>query len=445
VRTREIERRLSLRSKVSLSILFSFLVLMPVTGLSLFYLNGILEDVQSITGVDARIIETTRAIAGHLDEATENEMAYVLLRDEGYLEQSRRAMDEIAQTPLEGLPHLGGEDTGYSAVRDLASEYNLTLTRLADLYGGPAAGAEPIPELEQNLARLADRVRALKERSTTEHDPQARRALLEQMRRSSASLAETLVETAQERDPDRARILQDLIRIRERIGAIARDIEDRAASHVEEHRTHVMSLSNRARRNLLTTIVLTGVVCISLVLYLPSRVVRSLRRITHVLQQAERGDLDVASLETGSDEVGSLAAHLNRVLRQLRTFDELKTDRMLRAEQRLGVLVDNLETGVVLVDDQMHPGFVSARARQLLGPRPEGADDARLAGLLQDGELTDLLKEALASQARQDPRMVDLDVGGAETRRLRVWADPVLSPTGDVREILLLMRAATSK
>ncbi len=418
---------------------------MPVTGLSLFYLNGILEDVQSITEVDAQIVETTRSIATRLDEVTENEVAYVLLRDESYLEQSRRAMDEIAQTPLEGLAHLGGEDTGYGAVHDLAAEYNLTLTRLADLYAGPSAGPEAIPELEQNLARIADRLRTLKERSAGERDPQARRQLLEQMRHTTASLAETLVETAQERDPDRARILQDLIRIRERIGAIARDIEERAVAHVEEHRSHVDILSNRARRNLLTTIVLTGIVCISLVLFLPSRVVRSLRRITHVLQQAERGDLDVATLETGRDEVGSLAVHLNRVLRHLRTFDELKSERMLRAEQRLETLVENIETGIVLVDDQMHPSFVSDRARDLLGSPPEGADDARIAGLLLEESFSELLKEALSAQARQDPRVLDLDLGGSETRRLRIWADPVLSPTGEVREILLLVRNASSK
>ncbi|HEU5180044.1 MAG TPA: HAMP domain-containing protein [Candidatus Polarisedimenticolia bacterium] len=413
---------------------------MPVTGLSLFYLNGILDDVQSITEIDAQIVETTRSIAARLDEVAENEVAYVLLRDESYLEQSRRAMDEIAQTPLEGLPHLGGQDTGYGAVRDLAAEYNLTLTRLADLYAGPAAGPEAIPELEQNLARIADRLRALKERSVSERDPQARRHVLELMRHTTTSLAETLVETAQERDPDRARILQDLIRIRERIGAIAHDIEERAAAHVEEHRGHVDVLSNRARRNLLTTILLTGIVCISLVLYLPSRVVRSLRRITHVLQQAERGDLDVATLETGRDEVGSLAVHLNRVLRHLRTFDELKSERMLRAEQRLETLVENLETGIVLVDDQMHPSFVSDQARDLLGSPPEGADDARIAGLLVEEDFSELLKAALSAQARQDPRVVDLDMGGSETRRLRIWADPILTATGEVREILLLVR-----
>ena len=445
MRTREIERRLSLRSKVSLAILFSFLVLMPVTGLSLFYLNGILDDVQSITEVDARIVETTRSIATRLDEITQNEVAYVLLRDESYVEQSRRAMDEIAQTPLEGLPHLGEEGATYGAVRDLAAEYNLTLTRLADLYAGPSAGPEAIPELEQSLARIADRVRAFKERSAAERDPQARRRLLEQMRRATASLAETLVEAAEERDPDRARILQDLIRIRERIGAIAHDLEERAAAHVEEHRIHVVSLSNRARRNLLTTIVLTGIICISLVLFLPSRVVRSLRRVTHVLQQAERGDLDVATLETGSDEVGSLAAHLNRVLRHLRTFDELKSDRMLRAEQRLSTLVDNLETGIVLVDEQMHPGFISGQARLLLGTPPEGADDARIAGLLQEDDFAEVLRKAVDSQTRQEARVLDLDVGGSHTHRLRVWADPVLSPTGEVREILLLVRRASSK
>ncbi|MCI0659202.1 MAG: hypothetical protein L0170_19280, partial [Acidobacteria bacterium] len=96
---------MSLRSKVSLSIFFSFLVLMPVTGLALFYLNGILEDVVSITQVDARIIEVARAIRANLDVATGTEVAYVLLREESFLEQNRRAMEEIRRTTLSGLSH----------------------------------------------------------------------------------------------------------------------------------------------------------------------------------------------------------------------------------------------------------------------------------------------------------------------------------------------------
>jgi nitrogen fixation/metabolism regulation signal transduction histidine kinase len=260
------------------------------------------------------------------------------------------------------------------------------------------------------------------------------------MRLYTESLAVSLVETAREENPDRARILQDLIRVRDQIAAIADGIQDMAVAHVEDHRRNVVSLSNRARRNLLTTITLTGLVGIYLVLFLPSRVVRSLRRVTHVLQQAERGDLDIATLETGSDEVGNLASHLNRVLRQMRTFDELKTERMLRAEQRLQVLVENLETGIILVDDQLHPVFASRRARQLLDSKPEGADDPRLAGLLQDEDFSGLLRETFESQTRQESKLIDLETGTGNPQRVRIWSDPVLSPTGEVREILLMIR-----
>ena len=95
------------------------------------------------------------------------------------------------------------------------------------------------------------------------------------MRRSTESLAVSLVENAQEEDPSRGRILQELIRLRERIRSIAQGIEDRAIAHVEEHRRHVVSQSNRARRNLLMALILTALVEIYLVLFLPSRVVRS--------------------------------------------------------------------------------------------------------------------------------------------------------------------------
>jgi PAS domain-containing protein len=104
--------------------------------------------------------------------------------------------------------------------------------------------------------------------------------------------------------------------------------------------------------------------------------------------------------------------------------------------------VENLETGILLADDQMEPVFVSRRARQLLDSKPEGADDARIAGLLQDEDFSELLKEVLSTQARCEPRFVDLEVGASEPRRLRLWVEPVLSPTGDVREMILLIRKA---
>jgi HAMP domain-containing protein len=415
---------------------------MPVTGLSLFYLNGILEDVVAITQVDAQIIEATRSMRSNLDAASGSEVAYVLLREESFLEQNRRAMDEVRRTTLSGLSHLGAQGTGFERIPDLVSQYDLTLTRLADLYSAPSKGTEPLAEFERDLKQLEERMRSLRDQAAVERDPQAKRRLHEEMRRSTETLAVSMVESTKEEDPDRARILQDLARTREQIRSIAEGIQDRAVAHVEEHRRHVVSLSNRARRNLLTTIVLTCLVEIYLVLFLPSRVVRSLRRITHVLQQAERGDLDLATLETGSDEVGSLAAHLNRVLRQMRIFDELKSRRMLQAEQRLKVLVENLETGIILVDDQMRPAFASRRARQLLDSKPEGADDSRITGLLASEPFSDVLKEALESQARPEPRFVNMDSLASDPKRIRIWADPVLSPEGEAKEILLMVRKA---
>lgn len=413
---------------------------MPVTGLSLFYLNGILDDVISITQVDARIAEAARSVRANLEAAAGTEIAYVLFRENSYLDQNRRSMDEIRRTTLEGVSHLGAPETGFDRVAGLVGQYELNMTRLADLYAAPSGTAQPLGEFEKALARLETRLRSLRDRADEEKDPAARLRFFEEMRRAADSVSEELLDGAREENPDRARLLDDTSRIRERIDAIAEGIQDRALAHVEAHRRHVVSLSNRAQRNLLSSIVLTGIVGIYLVLFLPSRVVRSLRRITHVLQQAERGDLDVSALETGSDEVGNLAGHLNRLLTQVRTFDDLKTERMIRGERRMGTLVDHLDEGVLLVDDEMKPVFVSRRARQLLDARPEGADDARVAGILAEGEIAAILRQAIETQAAPDPRTFSLDVGTSAPRRLKVWADPITGENGDVKEILLLLR-----
>ncbi len=321
-----------------------------------------------------------------------------------------------------------------------STEVEVALTQVADLHAGPSKSSQPLGDFERALERLQVRLRSLRDRAEEEKDPQARRRLFEEMRKVAGSVSEEMLESAREENPDRARLLDETSRIRGRIDAIAGQLQDRALAHMEIHRRHVVSLSNRAERNLLTTIVLTGMVGIYLVLFLPSRVVRSLRRITHVLQQAQRGDLDVSTLETGSDEVGNLAAHINRLLQQVRIFDNLKTERMLGAERRLGILVENIEEGVILVDDQMKPVFVSRRARQLLDARPEGAEDARIAGILGEDDFAAILRLTVESQSAPEQRIVSLDVGTSAPRRLRVWADPVPGKGGEVKEILLLIR-----
>jgi HAMP domain-containing protein len=415
---------------------------MPVTGLSLFYLNGILDAVISITQIDARIADSAESIRSNLQTAAGTELAFVLFRESSYLEQNRRAMDEIRRTHLEGLAHLGGPDAGFDQIASLVGQYEVTMTRLADLYAAPSESSQPLGDFEKALTRLEARLRSLRDRVDGERDPAARRRIFEEMRKSADSISEELLESAREENPARSRLLDETLRIRERIDAIAEGIQDRAMAHVEAHRNHVASLSNRAQRYLLVTIFLTGLVGIYLVLFLPSRVVRSLRRITHVLQQAERGDLDVSTLETGSDEVGNLAAHLNRLLRQVRTFDDLKTERMLRAERRLGALMENLEEGILLVDDAHKPVVISRKARLLLDVRPEGADDARVAGILASEEFTAILRETIGSQSAPEPRLITLEVGAAAPRRLRIWAEPVPDCSGEVKEILLLLRKA---
>jgi len=212
------------------------------------------------------------SIRASLDAAAGTEIAFVLFRENSYLEQNRRLMDQVRRTTLDDLSHLGGPETGFDRIPAMVGQYEVTMTQVADLYAGPSKSTQPLGDFEKALARLQVRLRSLRDRAAAD------------------SVLEEMLESAREENPDRTRLLDETSRIRGRIDAVAEQIQERALSHMETHRRHVVSLSNRAERNILTTIVLTGMVGIYLVLFLPSRVVRSLRRITHVLQQAERYD-----------------------------------------------------------------------------------------------------------------------------------------------------------
>lgn len=93
-------------------------------------------------------------------------------------------------------------------------------------------------------------------------------------------------------------------------------------------------------------------------------VVRRLQRIAVAAAAIEQGDFDLRLTPRLHDEVGSLALTIDRMRGRLReSFERLRAER-----DQLGLLLEQLQEGVVAVDATLDVQFANASATALVGP-----------------------------------------------------------------------------
>jgi two-component system sensor histidine kinase VicK len=143
-------------------------------------------------------------------------------------------------------------------------------------------------------------------------------------------------------------------------------------------------------------------------------VARRLKRIADAASAIEQGDFEIRLEPRLRDEVGSLALSIDRMRMRLRdSFERLRAER-----DRLGLLLEQLQEGVLAVDADLTVQFANASAARMLGP-----------ALQRGGPLADSwhglpLREMARGLFRADAAVAEARSGGDEDRAISLAGVP---------------------
>jgi len=180
----------------------------------------------------------------------------------------------------------------------------------------------------------------------------------------------------------------------EKVRTFANELEQRSWDRVEQHRQESETLVARAQRNISVVLILTILVSAYMLFMLPSRIVRPISAITNIIKRAEQGDYGVTAKSASRDEVGQLALFLNRMLRQIKTYDDLKTEKIFTQQKKVEALVDAMTEGVLILNHEQEVTLVNRALQQRLGWEDEVVDKP-LGAVDSKGELTAAVQEVL--------------------------------------------------
>lgn len=146
---------------------------------------------------------------------------------------------------------------------------------------------------------------------------------------------------------------------------------------------------------------------------------RQVRNYVERLLDSEVFDYE---LPTGDDELGELARSLRRTAPRIRALVE---NFKLESERREAILASMLE-GVLAVDDDLRVTFCNASFARTAGARVPVRSGTRLAELVRDPGLLEIMKAVLATGERLERR---LTLRAAEARSFEVLAGPLGGPS----------------
>jgi NtrC-family two-component system sensor histidine kinase KinB len=153
------------------------------------------------------------------------------------------------------------------------------------------------------------------------------------------------------------------------------------------------SMASRGSRSTLAVGGLGLAVGILFSLLLSGRILRPLYLTIPAARRLAAGDYTSRVPERGSDELGLLAREFNSMAEQLRKFDSLHVDRLLSEKSKTEAILNGIDDGIILVDNELRVLDMNPAAASLLGTNWTGPS--------RKPHLSEIIRsERLVSEAR---------------------------------------------
>ena len=430
--------RLSIRWKIALSILVAFAIILPSVSLSLFYFTSLLDYITVITEKDVAVGRMASNLSMTMLDIRRDERNYrmfggrtelmnverMIAHADSIISDARR-IAPVAHTPV--INELG----------DFLTIYSNSFHMLVDYIDEhpPDTEADQKSRLTKRLTALHDTYRAILD-TLDRVQPALRDSVLAWASESLDPLSmDYLGLTADSEQP--VYISDNLDRSRNGFLERANDLADRCWVSMQMHKREGLRVEARAKRNIVTMLILTSIACIVMIAYLPSFIVRPVTSLGRIFRKAENGDLNAIASISSNDEIGDLAASYNRMLERLRVYDALKTRKIVSQKRAFDRFLENLNIpACIMTRDFLAVFYNTAFAEVFGGALPVKAPDAGID--ITEIEALDPFVESLSIRVHDTVNTFTVDIPVASGGSVAIRGRLVRNSLMELESIVLV-------
>ncbi|HSF30621.1 MAG TPA: PAS domain-containing protein [Candidatus Tectomicrobia bacterium] len=298
-----------------------------------------------------------------------------------------------------------------------------------------------IKEYEFFVSKLKEALQDGKDVARKEETLDKYRAIEQHLQHYEQIFSRLLTVPSEARD-EVQRVSQELSEVGHHISTLADEIADAKWAELEMHAHDADRIESVAKRNMS---IILGFTCISsllLGLYLPRKIVLPIRKLTNLIKRAQEEEFRINVDVTGNDEIGELGRFLNRMMDQIRVFDDLKVRKITEERRRLEVLSNLLREGVILVDSDGRVCGINPAALDFFGLSQSEVEGRSLKEIPLDDPFRQALLRSVDAHERFHDSVIALmpSDSGTQLRKITLSTAFVRDENGEIMSIVCVFR-----
>lgn len=116
----------------------------------------------------------------------------------------------------------------------------------------------------------------------------------------------------------------------------------------EQRDKQVKSIIGETRRNMLITLIITFLGTILLALVVPGKIAMPFKKINDAVRELQDCNFDVSIYYDLDDEIGELARELNKMIVNMKKFEQLRTDRISVEHRKFDTLANMVKKNIMI-------------------------------------------------------------------------------------------------
>jgi PAS domain S-box-containing protein len=302
-----------------------------------------------------------------------------------------------------------------------------------------------IKEYEFFLGQLKESLRQGKDVARKEETRDTYRAVEQFLQQYEQIFARLLTVPSEARDEVR-RVSQELSEVGQRIATLADEIAEAKWAELTMHAQDADRIESVAKRNMGIILGFTGISSLLLGLYLPRKIVVPIRKLTNLIKRAQDEEFRINVDVTSNDEIGELGRFINRMMDQIRVFDDLKVRKITEERRRLEVLSNLLREGVILVDTDGRVCCINPAALDFFGLSQSDVEGRSLKEIPLEEPIRQALLRSVNAHERFHDHIIALmpSDSGTQLRRITLSTAFVRDENGEIMSIVCVFREGTN-
>lgn len=157
------------------------------------------------------------------------------------------------------------------------------------------------------------------------------------------------------------------------IGNLSEKIMNGFSDFIELHHSqrdqegnNLSKLLESSQKNMLWIIVITFLGTILLGLVIPGKIALPFKKIKDAIRELQECNFDVSIYYKGNDEIGEIAHELNKMIRSLKSFEDLRAEKFSMEHRKFDLLANTLKRNILLANSEGELVYLNNPVYELL-------------------------------------------------------------------------------